>query len=126
MIPEPQRTYVLELLAALGPAAGEFVIAGAQAIKFAVPDARGTKDVDFILDVIALRAEPLQLNAVLKQLGYTAVAGAQNFQFEKPIPNSAETMRIEFMAPEEFKRPTDFRVDVQQGIRHSKLRYSSS
>jgi hypothetical protein len=25
-------------------------------------------------------------------------------------------MRIEFMAPEEFKRPTDFRVDVQEGI----------
>ena len=116
MIPEPQRTYVLELLAALGPAAADFVIAGAQAIKFAVQDARSTKDVDFILNVIALRAEPLQLDAVLKQLGYTAVAGAQNFQFEKPIPNSAETMRIEFMAPEEFKRPTDFRVDVQQGI----------
>ncbi len=100
MIPEPQRTYVLELLPALGPAAREFVIAGAQAIKFAVKDARGTKDVDFILDVIALRAEPLQLNAVLKQLGYNPVAGARNFQFEKPIPNSAETMRIEFMAPE--------------------------
>ena len=62
MIPEPQRTYVLELLAVLGPVAGEFVIAGAQAIKFAVKDARGTKDVDFILDVIALRAEPLQLS----------------------------------------------------------------
>jgi len=116
VIPEPQRTYVLELLAALGPAAADFVIAGAQAIKFAVQDARGTKDVDFILNVIALRAEPLQLDAVLKQLGYTAVAGARNFQFEKPIPNSAETMRIEFMAPEEFKRPSDFRVDVQKGI----------
>ena len=100
MIPEPQRTYVLELLPALGPAARELVIAGAQAIKFAVKDARGTKDVDFILDVIALRAEPLQLNAMLKRLGYTAVTGARNFQFEKPIPNSAETMRIEFMAPE--------------------------
>jgi hypothetical protein len=55
MIPEPQRTYVLELLAALGPAAKDFVIAGAQAIKFTVQDARGTKDVDFILNVIALR-----------------------------------------------------------------------
>lgn len=116
MIPEPQRTYVLELLAALGPAADDFVVAGAQAIKFAVQDARGTKDVDFILNVIALRAEPLELSAVLKHLGYTAVAGARNFQFEKPIPNSRETMRIEFMAPDEFKRPTDFRVDVQQGI----------
>jgi len=104
------------LPAALGPAAEEFVIAGAQAIKFAVHDARGTKDVDFILNVIALRAEPVQLNGVLKQLGYAAVPGARNFQFEKPIPNSAEIMRIEFMAPEEFKRPTDFRVDVQDGI----------
>jgi hypothetical protein len=54
---EPQRTYALELLAALGPAAEDFVIAGAQAIKFAVQDARGTKDVDFILNVIALRAD---------------------------------------------------------------------
>ncbi len=116
MIPEPQLTYVLELLAALGPTADEFVIAGAQAIKFAVKNARGTKDVDFILDVIALRAEQLKLEQVLKQLGYTAVAGARNFQFEKPIPNSAETMRIEFMAPEEFKRPADFRVDVQDGV----------
>lgn len=53
---------------------------------------------------------------MLKQLEYSAVAGARNFQFEKPIPNSAETMRIEFMAPEEFKRPADFRVDVRQGI----------
>jgi hypothetical protein len=63
MIPEPQRTYVLELLAALGPARKDFVIAGAQAIKFAVKDARGTKDVDFILNVIALRTEPLQPEA---------------------------------------------------------------
>jgi hypothetical protein len=105
VIPEPQRTYLLELLAALGPAADGFVIAGAQAIKFAVQDARGTKDVDFILNVMALRAEPLQLDAVLKRLEYTAITGARNFQFEKPIPNSRETMRIEFMAPEEFKRP---------------------
>jgi hypothetical protein len=33
MIPEPQRTYVLELLKALGPAGDEFVVAGAQAMK---------------------------------------------------------------------------------------------
>jgi hypothetical protein len=116
VIPEPQRTYVLEWLAALGPAGGEFVIAGAQAIKFAVQDARGTKDVDFILNVIALRNDPLQLDLVFRRLGYTAVAGARNFQFEKPIPHSAETMRIEFMAPEEFKRSADFRVDVQPGV----------
>jgi len=52
----------------------------------------------------------------LKRLGYTAIAGARNFQFEKAIPSSRESMRIEFMAPEEFKRPADFRVDVQEGI----------
>jgi hypothetical protein len=49
MIPEPQRTYVLELLAALGSAAHDFVVAVAQAMKFAVAKARGTKYVDFIL-----------------------------------------------------------------------------
>ena len=55
MIPEPQQTYLLEFLAALGPAAKDFVIAGAQAIKFTLPEARGTKDFDFLLDVIPLR-----------------------------------------------------------------------
>lgn len=39
MIPEPQQTYLLEFLAALGPAAKDFVIAGAQAIKFTLPEA---------------------------------------------------------------------------------------
>ena len=61
MIPEPQRTYVLELIAALGPAANDFILAGAQAMKFTVTGARATKDVDFLLNVIALRDEPLQL-----------------------------------------------------------------
>jgi hypothetical protein len=36
MIPDPQRTYLLELFAALGPPAKDFILAGAQAIKFAV------------------------------------------------------------------------------------------
>ena len=43
MIPELQRTYVLELLTALGDAADDFVVAGAQAMKFSVAKARGTK-----------------------------------------------------------------------------------
>jgi hypothetical protein len=116
VIPEPQRTYVLELLAALGDAADDFVVAGAQAMKFSVAKARGTKDVDFILNVIALRNEPLQLAKVFESLGYAPVPESRNFQFVKPIPNSAETMRIEFMAPEEFKRPHDFRVDIQHGV----------
>src|SRR6266566_4275493 len=116
MIPEPQRTYILELLKALGPAADDFVVAGAQAMKFFLERTRATKDIDFVLDVVGLRGEELSIGAKLQDLGYTAVESSRNFQFEKPIPNSAETMRIEFMAPEEFKRPTDFRVDVQQGI----------
>lgn len=116
MIPEPQKNYVLELLAALGTAADDFVVAGAQAMKFSVQRARGTKDVDFILNVIALRKDPLRLAQVLESLGYKPVPESRNFQFEKPIPNSTETIRIEFMAPEEFKRRQDFRVDVQDGI----------
>jgi hypothetical protein len=83
MIPDPQRTCVLELLAALGPAAKDFTSVGAPAIRFSVKEARGTKDVGFIWSVAALRAEPLRLEAVLKQLGYAAIAGARNFQFEK-------------------------------------------
>ena len=117
MIPEPQRTYVLELLRALGPAADDFVVAGAQAMKFMVERARATKDIDFVIDVVRLRGEPLSLGVQLEQLGYVVVEGARNFQFEKPIPNSPETMRIEFMAPEEFRRGEgDFRVDVQKGV----------
>jgi hypothetical protein len=117
VIPEPQRTYVLELLHALGPAASGFVVAGAQAMKFIVDRARATKDIDFVLDVVRLRAAPLSLGTQLKQLGYVVVDGARNFQFQKPIPNSSETMRIEFMAPEEYRRgERDFRVGVQKGV----------
>ncbi len=116
MIPEPQLTYLLELLQALGPAADDFVVAGAQAMKFAVQKARGTKDVDFLLNVLALRKESLQLAPIFERLGYGPVPESRNFQFEKPIPGSNEKMRIEFMAPEEFKREKDFRVDIQDGV----------
>jgi len=117
MIPDPQRTYVLEFLNALGPAAEEFVVAGAQAMKFMLAGAHATKDVDFVLDVEKLRGEAIALAERLEKLGYAAVEGARNFQFEKPIPNSPEAMRIEFMAPEEFRRgERDFRVDVQRGV----------
>lgn len=116
MIPEPQRTFVLELFAALGQATDDFVLAGAQAMKFTLAEARATKDLDFILHVIRLRAENLQLGEILERLGYTGVEGARNFQFEKPIPDSQQKMRIEFMAPEEFKRRADFRVDIQEGV----------
>jgi Nucleotidyl transferase AbiEii toxin, Type IV TA system len=116
VIPEPQRTHVLELLKGLGPAAADFVIAGAQAIKFMLKDARGTKDVDFVLDVARLREKEPAVRKVLAELEYEVVEGSNNFQFEKPIPNSKEIMRVEFMAPEEFKREKDFRVDVEDGV----------
>ncbi|HEV2961200.1 MAG TPA: nucleotidyl transferase AbiEii/AbiGii toxin family protein [Candidatus Angelobacter sp.] len=116
MIPEPQRAYVLELLKALGPIAQDFVVAGAQAMKFMLEEARGTKDIDFVLDIVRLRAESPSIGAVLATLGYTVVKESRNFQFEKPISGSKDVMRIEFMAPEEFKREKDFRVDVDSGV----------
>ena len=69
MIPEPQKTYVIELLYALGTTADEFVVAGAQAMKFMMERARATKDINFVLDVVRLRREPLLLGAQLEKLG---------------------------------------------------------
>ena len=53
---------------------------------------------------------------MLERLGYLPVPESGNFQFEKPIAKSAEKMRIEFMAPQEYKREQDFRVDIQNGV----------
>ncbi|MGC0778041.1 MAG: hypothetical protein WCD68_12610 [Candidatus Acidiferrum sp.] len=111
MIPEPQLTCLLELLNALGQTADDFVIAGAQAMKFVVDKARGTKDFDFLLNVVALRKESLQLVKIFDSLGYAPFPEARNFQFQKSIPGSPEKMRIEFRAPEECKRDKDFRPD---------------
>jgi hypothetical protein len=116
LIPEPQRTYVLELLTNLGPAADSFVLAGAQALKFLLPKARATRDFDFVLDVVVLREASIPIATILEKLGYVAIPGAQNFQFQKAIPDSTEIMRIEFMAPSEYKRKNDFRVDVQANL----------
>ena len=116
VIPYHQRPYVLELLVALGPAAENFVLAGAQALKFHSPKSRATRDFDFVLNVLALRQADIELAAILESLGYKPVPAAKYFQFSKPIPNSAEVMRIEFMAPAKHKRRKDFRVDIQPGI----------
>jgi len=97
MIPEPQCTYILELLDGLGAAAESFVLAGAQAMKFMLPKARATRDFDFVLDVLALRQLDVSIREVLGSLGYTAVPEARNFQFQMAIPGSDEVMRIEFM-----------------------------
>lgn len=112
MIPEPQRTYLLELWSELGSASADFVLAGGQALKFAVPNARATKDFDFVLDVVAIRQSSVPVAAVLERLGYAVVPDSRNFQFEKPIPNSVHTMRVELLGPEEYKREKDFRVDL--------------
>ena len=116
VIPYPQRSYVLELLVALGPVAEDFVLAGAQALKFCNPKFRATRDFDFVLHALSLREADLKVAEILSSLGYKPVASAQLFQFVKPIPNSPEVMRIEFMAPAYYKRPNDFRVDIQPGI----------
>jgi hypothetical protein len=116
MISEPQRAYVLELLNALGPAGDSFVLAGAQALKFAIPHARATRDFDFILDVIGLQQPDIHVAKVLESLGYVPDPKARNFHFEKPIPSSKEVMRIELMAPAEFKRRNDFRVDIGNNV----------
>ena len=77
---------------------------------------RATKDIDFVLDVVKLKGEGVSIAAKLEELGYDVVPDARNFQFQKSIPNSNEKMRIEFMAPEEFRRDKDIRVDVEKGV----------
>jgi len=116
MIPEPQKTYLLELLAALGPAADEFVLVGGQALKFVLGKARATKDFDFLLDAISLREKPANIAEKLGALGYKVVPESRNFQYQKPIPSTNEVMRVEFMAPRELKRDNDFRVDIEKGL----------
>jgi hypothetical protein len=116
VIPEPQRTYLLELLTTLGPAADGLILVGGHALRFMVTRPRGTRDFDFVLDVAYLRSCDTLLASVLASLDYTVAENARNFQFEKPVPNSAEVMRIEFMAPAELARKDDIRVDVQDGV----------
>lgn len=116
MIPEPQRSYLLELFAALGPAAEGLILVGGHALRFMVAHPRATRDFDFVLDVRYLRGCDSSMSSILASLGYTVAENARNFQFEKPIPNSPEVMRIEFLAPAEFAKGKDKRVRVQEGI----------
>jgi hypothetical protein len=44
-------------------------------MKFMMERARATKDIDFVLDVVRLRNEPLLLGAQLDKLGYAVVDG---------------------------------------------------
>ena len=108
--------YLLELLSALGPAAEGLVLVGGHALRFMIARPRATRDFDFVLDVGYLRGCETSLASVLASLGYSAAENARNFQFEKPIPNSPQVMRIEFLAPAEFARRDEIRVDVQDGV----------
>lgn len=117
MIQEPQRTYVLELWNALGSAAENFVLVGGQALKFTLPDARATKDFDFVLDVVSIRELGLPIGRVLEGLGYTVIPESRrNFQFEKRIPNTPHVMRIELMGPAGLERQSGFRIAVDAGV----------
>jgi hypothetical protein len=116
VIPEPQRTYLLELLSALGPAAEGLVLVGGYALRFMVARPRVTRDFDFVLDVGYLRVCGTSLASVLATLGYSVAKNARYFQFEEPIPGSPEVMRLEFLAPAEFVRKDGIRVDVQNGV----------
>jgi hypothetical protein len=116
MIPEPQRTYLLELLSALGPAAEGLVLVGGHALRFMIARPRATRDFDFVLNVAYLRDCDTSIASVLSALGYSVAENARNFQFEKQIPSSQEIMRIEFMAPAEFAQRDEIRVDVQNGV----------
>jgi hypothetical protein len=116
VIPEPQRTYLLELLSALGPAAEGLVLVGGYALRFMAARHRVTRDFDFVLDVGYLRGCDTSLASVLASLGYSVDKKARNFQFEKPIPDSPEVMRLEFLAPAELAKKDGIRVDVQNGV----------
>ena len=69
VIPEPQRTYLLELLSALGPAAEGLVLVGGHALRFMIARPRATRDFDFVLDVGYLRGCGTSLEAVSKPHG---------------------------------------------------------
>ena len=116
VIREPHLSYVLELFDALGDLGHAFVLAGAQAMKFAVPGARATHDFDFVLDVVAIQEADVRVPEVLEALDYTVVKGSEHFQFEKRIPSTDDVMRIEFMAPDDSAGKDPVRVKIQKGL----------
>ncbi len=87
-----------------------------QAARFWVAKPRATRDLDFVLDVTYLCGYEARIAPILERLEYSPVDNARNFQFEKRIRESDEVMRIEFLAPAEFGRKNQIRVDVQEGL----------
>jgi len=91
---EPEQfKYLQELIEELGQIANSFVLAGARALNFSLPEVRPTKDFDFVLDVTLLRNEKRRLSEILEKLCYQVDPNAQRFQFFKHIPGSKETIR---------------------------------
>lgn len=125
MIPEPHKTYVLELLAALGPAADDFVLTGARALRFITGSVRPTRDFDFVLDAYSIARDAPPIVDLLGSIGYTPVEESKYFQFQKAIPGSREVMRIEFLAPEELAKGNDIRVKVQPRLHGRSLKGGS-
>lgn len=116
MIEQPQLSYFIEFISSLGDAAENFVLVGAQAMRFWQENVRYTKDTDLVLGVHKLAKSNIKIADVLKNLNYQVVAEAQRFQFLKDIPGSKEKMRLEFLASDKGVIPDGFRIKIQDDV----------
>jgi len=116
MIEQPQLSYFVEFINALGVAAENFVLVGAQAMRFWQQKVRYTKDTDLILGAYQLARSDIKIADVLESLNYEVVQEAQRFQFSKDIPESEEKMRLEFLASEQGVIPDGFRINIQENV----------
>jgi len=103
------------LITELKGLANSFVLIGGQALPYLIKNPRTTKDIDFVLDVLALRKSDKSIVNILNKLNYKPVDEARNFQFVKEI-NPELKIRIEFLASEREKRKSNIRVDIQENI----------
>lgn len=114
-ITDIQKSHLIEFMVELKELADSFVLIGGQALPFLTESSRLTKDIDFALDVFALRKTNKSIADALNKLNYKPVDEARNFQFVKEI-NSELKIRIEFLASEREKRKSNIRVDIQDKI----------
>ena len=112
-VTELQKSHLIELLFELKELADSFVLIGGQALPYLTKSPRTTKDIDFILDVIALRNTDKSIADVLNRLNYKS--DTQYFQFVKEI-NPELKIRIEFLATEKEKRKNNIRVYIQDNV----------
>ena len=73
IITQPQLGHLLELLTELGCIADNLVLVGGQAARLLNITTRGTKDFDFVLNVVALREITQPISDILNKLGYKVV-----------------------------------------------------